>query len=183
MEKILITGTGRCGTTFLIKLFSFLSFDTGFDRHNYQQFIFANCNSGMERHYSDPHYILKNPTFMCDIETIAQDPSMVIKHIILPIRDLQQSASSRKRHGNATGGLWNAHDEPSQIEFYKEIIANFMCATTKHKIHVITLDFETMVSDKEYLFEQLSCILKERNVTFNEFAKVYDEVSLTSRPA
>ena len=29
MEKILITGTGRCGTTFLIKLFSFLGYNTG----------------------------------------------------------------------------------------------------------------------------------------------------------
>jgi hypothetical protein len=35
-EKILITGTGRCGTTFLIKLFTFLGFDTGFDKTNYQ---------------------------------------------------------------------------------------------------------------------------------------------------
>ena len=36
MEKILITGTGRCGTTFLIKLFSFLDFDTGYNRDNYK---------------------------------------------------------------------------------------------------------------------------------------------------
>ena len=37
-----ITGTGRCGTTFLIKLFSFLEFNTGFNRENYNNFIFNN---------------------------------------------------------------------------------------------------------------------------------------------
>lgn len=39
MEKILITGTGRCGTTFLIKLFTFLEFDTGYSKYNYTSFI------------------------------------------------------------------------------------------------------------------------------------------------
>jgi hypothetical protein len=51
MNKILITGTGRCGTTFLIKLFSFLNFNTGFNKDNYKVFIFSNCNSGLEKNY------------------------------------------------------------------------------------------------------------------------------------
>jgi len=62
MEKILITGTRRCGTTFLIKLFSFLDFDTGYDRNNYKESIYYNCNSGMERAHNDKYYILKNLT-------------------------------------------------------------------------------------------------------------------------
>ncbi len=53
MEKILITGTGRCGTTFLIKLFSFLDFNTGYNRDNYNSSISVNCNSSMERSYKD----------------------------------------------------------------------------------------------------------------------------------
>ena len=36
-KKILITGTGRSGTTFLIKLFTFLGFDTGFDKKNFSK--------------------------------------------------------------------------------------------------------------------------------------------------
>ena len=59
MEKILITGTGRCGTTFLIKLFSFLDFNTGYNRNNYKLSIFSNCNSGMERNYNEKYYIIK----------------------------------------------------------------------------------------------------------------------------
>lgn len=57
MEKILITGTGRSGTTFLIKLFSFLNFNTGYNKNNYKQYISNNCNSGMERNYKENYYI------------------------------------------------------------------------------------------------------------------------------
>lgn len=68
MAKILITGTGRCGTTFLIKLFTFLGFDTGFNETNYNNSISSNCNSGMEKKYTDRRSVLKNPTFMSDIK-------------------------------------------------------------------------------------------------------------------
>ena len=61
MEKYLISGTGRCGTTFLIKLFSFLDYDTGYNMENYNNHIFKNCNSGMERNYDENYYVLKNP--------------------------------------------------------------------------------------------------------------------------
>ena len=63
MEKILITGTGRCGTTFLIKLFSFLDFDTGYNRNNYKLSISSNCNSGMEKTYKSNNRILHLWTF------------------------------------------------------------------------------------------------------------------------
>jgi len=79
MEKILITGTGRCGTTFLIKLFSFLNFNTGYDRNNYKLSISSNCNSGMERSYKDNYNVLKKPEFIADIENISKDTSITIK--------------------------------------------------------------------------------------------------------
>ena len=60
MGKIYITGTGRCGTTFLIKLFTFLNFDTGFNKDNYYQYISSHCNSGMERSYDSEFKIIKN---------------------------------------------------------------------------------------------------------------------------
>jgi len=63
MEKIFITGTGRCGTTFLIKLFTFLGFDTGFNKDNYKRYIMPNCNAGMERIFTDRFEVVKNPTF------------------------------------------------------------------------------------------------------------------------
>ena len=73
--KILITGTGRCGTTFLIILFSILKMETGYNAENYQDFIFQNCNSGMERKFSAKVKILKNPEFISEIGSGLINPS------------------------------------------------------------------------------------------------------------
>lgn len=182
MEKILITGTGRCGTTFLIKLFSFLGFDTGFNKNNYQSCIFTNCNSGMEKDYKAKHYILKNPTFIRDIETIVKDTSIKIKYVIIPVRDLKMSAKSRLSHGNDRGGLWNAKNELEQINFYKDILTKYICVSTKYDIITIFIDFDKMINNKTYLFNKLKNILDERNIELNQFLSVYDEVSSTSKP-
>jgi hypothetical protein len=182
MEKILITGTGRCGTTFLIKLFSFLDFDTGYTRSNYSLYIVPDCNSGMERNYKDNYYILKNPKFIDNIENIIKDTSIKIKNIIIPIRDLKMSANSRIKNGNENGGLWNATDELSQINFYKNILANYIVISTKYNINTIFIDFDKMINDKTYLFNKLKNILDEKNIDLETFTSVYDEVSLSSKP-
>lgn len=182
MEKILITGTGRCGTTFLIKLFSFLNFDTGYTRDNFKLSINSNCNSGMERIYTDNYYIIKNPNFMMDIENILKDKSISIKNVIIPIRDLEASAKSRVKHGNKCGGLWEAKDELSQITFYKNILTNYIIISTKYNINTIFIDFDKMINDKVYLFNKLKNILDEKNIDLNNFSSVYDEVTLSSKP-
>ena len=182
MEKILITGTGRCGTTFLIKLFSFLGFNTGYDINNYKLSISSNCNSGMERSYKDNYYILKNPTFITDIENISKDTSIKIKNVIIPIRHLKISAKSRVKHDNKDGGLWNANDELSQIEFYKNILTNYIITSTKYDINTIFIDFDKMINDKIYLFNKLKNILDEKNIDLKIFSRVYDESSLCSKP-
>lgn len=179
MEKILITGTGRCGTTFLIKLFTFLDFDTGFTKSNYKKYIYSNCNAGMEKSYITNHYIIKNPTFMSDIEDIINDKRIKIKTVILPIRDLEKSAMSRVTHQNECGGLWNATDKVSQINYYNEIISNYIYISTKYDINTIFINFDNMINDKKYLFNKIKNILDERSISFDMFSSIYDEVSKT----
>jgi hypothetical protein len=182
MEKILITGTGRCGTTFLIKLFSFLNYDTGFNKSNYQDGINANCNSGMENQITAPYYIIKSPYFLRDIGQIVTNETIKIKLVIIPIRDFIQSAKSRVRHRNEAGGLWDASNLEEQVEFYETIMANYrMCMTTYH-INTIFLDFDQMIGDKQYLFEKLKVVLDEKQINFSEFSSVYEEVTVTSAP-
>lgn len=182
MEKILITGTGRCGTTFLIKLFSFLDFNTGYNRDNYTFSISSNCNSGMEKNYKDDYYILKNPMFMMNIENIVKDTSIKIKNVIIPVRDMEISAKSRVKHGTLNGGLWNANDESSQIDFYKNILTNYIFIATKYDINTIFVDFDKMINDEIYLFNKLKSILDEKHIDLDTFSRVYNEVSLTSKP-
>jgi hypothetical protein len=178
MEKILITGTGRSGTTFLIKLFTFLGYDTGFTKENYKKFIYKNCNSGLEKSYKENHYILKNPLFLENINEIINDKNIIIKLVIIPIRDYSLSAKSRVNHKKKHGGLWNAETEEEQIQFYYKIISNYVFYMTKFNIPTIFIDFDNMVTNKEYLFNKLKNILDEKNINYELFSKVYQEISM-----
>jgi hypothetical protein len=183
MSKILISGTGRAGTTFLIKLFTFLGFDTGFDKNTYMNYIFENCNAGMELPYTSNHYILKNPQFMTNIEDIIQN--IKIKYMIIPIRDYEKSAESRANigHGpNKNGGLFGARNKDEQILFYHKIMANYLFYMTKYDINTIFIDFDRMISDKVYLFNKLKIILNEKNININTFSANYNYAASTSKP-
>ena len=95
MEKIYISGTGRCGKTFLIKIFSFLDFDTGFTRETYEKL----------------NILIKNPYILNNIDIILKDENIKIKTMIIPIRKYIDAAKSRVNNGlNKRGGLWNATD-------------------------------------------------------------------------
>ena len=182
MEKILITGTGRCGTTFLIKLFSFLNYSTEFNKTNYETGISKNCNSGMESDIMAPFYIIKSPYFLRDMDKIVTNPMIQIKLVIIPVRDFTQSAKSRVIHSNQAGGLWHASNLEEQVEFYEKIMANYRVCMTTYRINTIFLDFEQMITDKQYLFEKLKVVLDEKKINFQEFSSVYDEVTVTSAP-
>ena len=52
---------------------------------------------------------------------------------------------------------------------------------TKYEINTIFLDFDKMTTDKAYLFDKIKHILNEKNITFDLFSSVYDEVTLTSK--
>lgn len=182
MEKILITGTGRCGTTFLIKLFSFLGFNTGYNRDNYKNYISENCNSGMERRYNENYYIVKNPIFMHNINYIVQDSSVKIKYVIIPIRDLKHSAMSRVKNGNNNGGFVNAINETTQLQYYKDILTNYLYCMTKYELNTIFIDFDKMVKYPHYLFDKLKVILDEKSINYERFYAVYNEVTSISKP-
>ena len=183
MEKIYISGTGRCGTTFLIKLFTFLNFDTGFTKETYKNYIFKNCNSGMEFTYNSKPYIIKDPHILKYIENIINDKNIKIKIMIIPIRKYFDAAKSRVNLGiNIEGGLWEATDLESQITFYNKLIADYVFYMTKYNINTIFLDFDEMINNKKYLFNKLKNILDEKNITFELFSNIFDEVNLTLKP-
>ena len=135
----------------------------------------------MERKYNEPYYIIKNPNIITNIKYIAEDPSITIKTVIIPIRDFNLSAESRVKHKNNNGGLWNATGKLSQLQFYKDIFAKYIFYMTKYDIPTIFIDFDKMTTDKKYLYNKIKNILDEKNIDFNVFSDVYDEVSLTSK--
>lgn len=52
---------------------------------------------------------------------------------------------------------------------------------TKYDIPTIFIDFDKMINDKKYLFDKIKSILDEKNIDFDNFSNIYDEVSLISK--
>ena len=61
-------------------------------------------------------------------------------------------------------------------------MSNYRTVMTTHRINTIFLDFDQMITDKQYLFEKLKVVLDEKQINFQEFSNVYDEVTVTSAP-
>lgn len=180
--KVLISGTGRAGTTFLILLFTFLGLDSGFTRENYSASIFQNCGSGMEKPISSPNRFLKNPTFVTDINQIFQQ-GIAVSSVIMPIRNYTQSAISRNKHQNNKGGLWGlATDVPSQEAYFHRILAEYLVSMVKYDIPTVFLDFERMVTDDMYLFHRLKFILPP-TVSPGAFKQAFGDATISlSKP-
>lgn len=181
-QKIFITGTGRCGTTFLIKLFSFLKMETGFTKNNYIHSISKNCNSGLERAYTSNYKYLKNPCFIIEVDEIYSKFENNIVFIV-PVRSFEESAKSRESHGHANGGFFNAKNFDEQLSFYHKSLSEFMLKTTKYDIEVIFLDFARMISDKKYLYMKLQDILDHENISYDQFVCEYEDATLSSKPS
>jgi len=176
-EKILITGTGRCGTSFLMMLFTLLGLDTGYTRENYH-FYLDLSGSGLESNTAVlPQKIIKNPYFLINADDVVK--RVKVKHMIVPIRDYEKSAESRVRLGNERGGLWDATNKEEQIQVYYRMMSKYMYDMVKYDIPTIFLDFDRMVTSSQYLYEKLYPMLDR--IDYETFHRVYEETNEKQR--
>lgn len=176
--KIIISGTGRCGTTFLMALFSCLGFDTGFTKQNYKSNIDKESKGGMETKLKTPHSVVKNPAFIEEeyLNYIINN-NMQIKYFIIPIRRFSDAAESRSNLSTGMGGLWKATDAVSQEAFYDKLISKFLFYAVKYDFNVIFIDFHRMITNKLYLYNKLAPVLKEKAITYERFSEEYGSCS------
>ncbi|MEB3193642.1 MAG: hypothetical protein VKO19_00785 [Cyanobacteriota bacterium] len=98
-HHVVITGTGRSGTTFLVELLTHLGLDTGFSAAQTSGLKDPVAQAGLERNINDADcpYIIKNPGFCDQAKEVLQRNDIVIDHIYVPMRDLHAAAESRRR--------------------------------------------------------------------------------------
>ena len=172
--KILITGTGRCGTTFLMILFTLLGLGTGYDPEKYHEAIFTNCNSGLEKNrITKNQRVYKNPKFLHEIGTLSMNLK-IIGCVIIPMRNYEDAAKSRFKIGiNEPGGLWEATNVEEQITFYNKIISDYILQMVRWSIPTIFLDFDKMINSPQYLYTQLLPILDK--ISYDAFEIAYNK--------
>lgn len=178
--KILITGTGRSGTTFLTQLFTALGFDTGYD-HPTAHF-YKTCNAGYERlleDYSNFEQIIrprviKSPYFCSGGIEAFKDKGLEIEHIFIPIRRLSLAAKSRIVHGNKPGGLWAATAQ-NQEQKLAEKLGRLFESLALYDVPYTTLIFPKLVEDVSYIYDKLQPVLSE--ISYETFEKEFKNLA------
>jgi hypothetical protein len=183
-HHIIISGTGRAGTTFLIQLFTALGLDTGF--HDLTSALFGNCNAGMELDIRRPGapYIIKSP-WLCDyLDEALKDGEIIVDHAIVPVRDLFSAAQSRREVTMKTdpadfpkpvpGGLWHTDTPEQQEQVLACKLYELIYTLAKREIPLTLLYFPRIIHDPKYLYGQIAFAVKD--ISFERFETVFRQV-------
>ena len=198
-HHVIISGTGRAGTTFLVQLLTALKLDTGYynptsfiapkrwhGRLNLKRKIDPKCNAGLELdiRQADAPYIVKSPFLCDDLDELIREDQIVVDHAIIPMRDLYSAAESRRvvdRNTRAApdekvaGGLMNTKAPEEQESTLARMLHNLFFVIAKHDIPVTLLHFPRLVSDPEYLYKKLGFLFPD--IGYDDFLQCFQEMS------
>ncbi len=160
----IISGTGRTGTTFLVRLLTRLGFDTGFSIDNMVIDEIACAGLELDLRKEDAPYIVKSPWICTYIHELRDD--IIIDAAIIPLRSLLHAAESRRRvqcaHHTLTevpGGLWRVQDPADQEAELASQFFNLIYHLTLRDTKITFLHFPRLVRDSTYLYTGLSNVL------------------------
>ena len=194
-RHVIISGTGRAGTTFLVQLLTHLGLDTGFTPELLASHIDTRAQAGLEHDIrnSDCPYIVKNPNLMEYIEEVLERGDIIIKHVFIPMRAVHAAAQSRRHVQNKAKAEWPVHKRISRAirrthkqvnggliftknqneqetvllrKFYKLLLC-----LSNYTIPITVLQFPRIVTDCRFLYEKLKPILAE--VEFGRFERAF----------
>ena len=178
-NHVIIAGTGRTGTTFLVSLCSRLGLDTGFDYERAKKKISTyESKAGLEHHLSlNPNlpYIVKDPRFYTYMDSVIQNPLIHIDHVFIPMRSLYEASQSRISQGlNKRGGVWLTSDPKAQEEVLQKMIYDLFLKLSSTKIPITLLQYPKITREPDYLFHKLQPILN--TIDYNEFLEAFSDV-------
>jgi hypothetical protein len=97
-QHLIIAGTGRAGTSFLVRYLTELGLDTTLSRNGDQADWDAEANAGLENLLiagADLPYVVKSPWISEYVDQILNEKQLKIDAFIVPVRDLIEAATSR----------------------------------------------------------------------------------------
>lgn len=177
--KIIITGTGRAGTTFLVQLLTELGLDTGYTPDTWGRDYDTHCAAGLEHEIlgEDSPRVVKNPALCETLPGLLARGEIVVEHAFIPVRALDAAARSRIRiggRGQTPGGLWGTPEPASQKAVLAENFHRLVHTLAQYEVPHTFLSFPRIVADASYAWRKLRPVLGDTDwATFQAaFARV-----------
>jgi hypothetical protein len=194
-KHVVITGTGRSGTTFLVELLTHLGLDTGFTPENLESKKYRVARAGLEHdiRWENCPYIVKKPRFNEYAQEVLNRGDIFIEHVFVPMRDLFSAAESRRFVEKSTltqlsfvermavaqsgeplpGGLWQTTsvETGEQEKVLLQQIYDLLYKLSDTSIPLTLMRFPRIVHDCRYLFEKLQPILS--GIPYDQFAAAF----------
>jgi hypothetical protein len=173
---LIITGTGRAGTTLLVQILSHLGFDTGYAPADSLRRVDPVSHAGLEPRMdamADWPYVVKKPLLSVQLGRMLAAGRLRVRGVIVPVRTLSDAAESRRRvteAGRERGALWLLREGQTQEHALLEASHALLCTLAEHGLPHVLLGFPRFARDADYAFRQLAPILSPHGVTAAEFA-------------
>ncbi len=161
IERSIVTGTGRSGTTLFIEILSDLGFTKKVGAYNHRakgglEYILNN-NSNIMDIIKSP-LVFKDPRLLFSLSDVLDKfKTLKINRAFLCMREYEQSAKSGIDKGLVWKESYNINDSSlldHQINHHKNNIGNFIETISIHEIPLTILHFPRF-TNAEYLFNKL----------------------------
>jgi hypothetical protein len=169
--KIVITGTGRAGTTLLVQVLDALGLDTGLTDGRLTDYA-PRVRAGLESRIDadDAPEVVKDMTLGFRMRLILEQRAIPIRHVLLPDRALEVAAASRIRASEygrkpfARGGLTGTMRATQQARVLRRMRHEITSALDDFGVPYTTLEFPRFATDATYTQAALRPILPEATV-------------------
>jgi hypothetical protein len=181
-KHLLIAGTGRAGTSFLVRYLTGLGLETRLSRPGEAGAWYDGANAGLEDLLlPDPAglpYVIKSPWTYQFIDELLAKPGVQLDAVILPMRDLTEAAASRciielqqmhdsmprmneydrtwEDFGHTAGGIIFSTSPVDQARLLAVGFHHLLDRLVRADIPVILLSFPRFAKDPDYLYRKLA---------------------------
>jgi hypothetical protein len=183
---LLIAGTGRAGTSFLVRYLTALGMDTTLSRAGAAAHWDDDANAGLEAlplpgQLADLPHVIKTPWAYEVTDALLAQPQLRLQAAILPVRDLVDAATSRtvlelralhqhvpwmaelghtwETWGHTPGGAVYSLSPVDQARLLATGFHRLVERLTTAEVPMLFLAFPRFVRDADYLFDQLRSVL------------------------
>ena len=203
-HHLLIAGTGRAGTSALVRLLSVCGLDTvsrDGDVARWHPEANAGAESAILREASMP-YVIKSPWTYQYIDELLDDETIILDRVIIPIRRLASASESRlvtemhaqnlrerillnykspwNDYGQTPGGAINSFEPIDQERILGRSLHLLIEALEERDVPMTFLSFPRFVADVDYTWERLRNLFPDiRKPAFKSvFSKVISQAQV-----